>query len=104
MSNIRAYSSDEVEYSTWYSNWMKELARTKTKQELESLLGKTANEAAKGASSHLRAIEATASMGGQSARRAHARNVTAAAGDYKIAITGALEIYELFPEHTKEGK
>jgi hypothetical protein len=38
-------------------------------------------------------------MSGQSARRAHARNCVAAAGDELIAIRGAIEIHELFPEH-----
>lgn len=100
--STRNYGRDDVEYSTWYSSWMKDLARTKTRMELQYLLGVAAIDAAKGAATHLRAIDATASMSGQSARRAHARNVTSAAGDYRIAISGALEIYDLFPEHTKE--
>lgn len=98
---IRNYGRDDVEYSTWYSRWMKDLARTKTRKELESLLGVSAMHAKAGAAAHLRAIDATSSMGGQSQRRAHSRNVMAAAGEYRIAISGALEIYDLFPEHTQ---
>lgn len=58
---------------------------------------------ARGASeSHLKAIQATGSMQGNSSRRAHARNVAAAAGETIIAIKGAIEIHELFPEHAKQ--
>ncbi len=39
-------------------------------------------------------------MTGCSARRAHTKNIAAAAGDTAIALRGALEIYDLFPEHT----
>ena len=41
-------------------------------------------------------------MTSQSQRRAQSGNVVAAAGEEKIAVRGALEIYDLFPEHTKE--
>jgi len=99
---IRNYGRDDVEYSTWYSRWMKDLARTKTRKELESLLGVSAKEAKTGAAAHLRAIDATGSMQGSSQRRAQTGNVVRAAGEYRIAISGALEIYDLFPEHTQE--
>ena len=98
---MRQYGRADVEYETWYTPWMKQLAATKTAAELESLLTGKRREAKAGAMSHLRAIDACYSMAGQSMRKAHARNVTAAAGDYAIAIEGALEIHELFPEHAK---
>lgn len=98
---MRQYGREDVDFETWYSPWMKSLAATRTVAELERALYGAQKEAGKAARSHLRAVESTASMGGQSARRAHARNVTAAAGDYAIALDGALEIHELFPEHAK---
>jgi len=96
------YGRDDVDYQTWYSDWMKSLAKRKTRRQLETMLHGKSKEAEKSANSHLRAIERSTSMSGNSMSRAHARNVTAAAGDAAIAIRGALEIYDLFPEHTKE--
>jgi hypothetical protein len=96
---MRQYEREDVDFNTFYSDWMKLLARTKSKSELERLLSGN-RSAAKGAGyAHLRAIDATASMHGQCARRAHSRNVVTAAGDYGIALRGALEIHDLFPEH-----
>lgn len=94
----RQYGRDDVDYATWYSDWMKQLARTYTRQELEARLYGASAEARRCAMAHFRAIEATCGMQSQSARRAHARNMTAAAGDTAIAIRGALEIHDLFPE------
>lgn len=51
---------------------------------------------------HLNAIAKSHSMSSNSQRRAQTRNVTAAAGDKAIAIRGALEIHELFPEFSKK--
>jgi hypothetical protein len=100
---MRQYGREDVNYESWYSPWMKQLAKNRTAAELEYMLTGKRREAKAGAVSHLRAIDACHSMAGQSMRRAHARNVTAAAGDYAIAIEGALEIHELFPEHAKSG-
>lgn len=72
---------------------------TYTRAELERMLGRASSESTAAARSHHAAVEATTSMAGQSARRAHARNRVAAAGDRAIAISGALEIHDLFPEH-----
>ena len=99
---MRKYGRDDVEYESFYSNWMKDLAKRHTKEQLENLYGTTANQAAKDASSHLRAIESSTSMTSQSARRAHTRNVVAASSDYKYALSGAIEIHELFPEFAHE--
>lgn len=97
----RKYGRDDVDYPTWYSAWSQQLAKTHTRAELERRAGVADSAAAKAAGAHHRAVSATTSMGGQSQRRAHARNTTAAAGDEKIAISGALEIHDLFPEHAK---
>lgn len=97
---MRQYGRDDVDYETWYSPWMKRLALSNTREELELRLHGCKADAERAGMVHLRAIEATTSMTGCSARRAHARNVVAAAGDTAIALRGALEIYELFPEHT----
>lgn len=99
---MRQYGRDDVDYESWYSDWMKLLARTHTKTELQMRLSGSAAKGRMATAAHLRAIEATTSMGGQSARRAHSRNVAAAAGDERIAIEGALEIHDLFPERAKQ--
>lgn len=98
---MRNYSREEIDYSTWYSSWMKSLAKDHTINELQVMLNgndKTLKSATK---SHLSAIEKTASMQGRSQHRAQSRNCAAAAGDKAIAIAGAIEIHELFPEHAK---
>ena len=98
----RSYGRDDVVYETWYTTWMKLLAKKHTRAELEQLLGIKTTEAKIAADAHLRTIEKSGSMLGYSSRKASARNVVAAAGEYKIALRGALEIYDLFPEHTKD--
>lgn len=100
MSN-RQYGRGDVEYATWYSSWMKALALLHTADELRQLERGASADALRGARSHLRAIQKTGSMTGNSQARAHARNVTSAAGDFGIAIRGAIEIHELFPEFAK---
>ena len=67
---MRQYGRDDVPFDTWYSPWMKQLAATRTRAELEALLHGKRSEASKAARSHLRSIQATASMSGQSMRRA----------------------------------
>ena len=100
----RQYGREDVDYTTWYSDWMKALARQNTIEELEAMLCGKQREASKAAASHHRAIQRSTSMNSNSAARAHARNSTAAAGESAIAIRGALEIHELFPEHAKQGE
>jgi hypothetical protein len=99
---MRKYTRDDVEYETFYSRWMKDLARNHTKRFLESMYEGKCKEADRHGRAHLRAIEATTSMTGQSARRAHSRNNAAASGEYEIALSGAIEIHDLFPEHAHE--
>lgn len=100
----RQYGRDDVDYETWYSNWMKMLAKSHTRIEIEKMLGIQSNAAIVAVDQHHRAIKASTSMQSNSQRRAQSGNVLRAIGDHKIALGGALEIYDLFPEHTKEGQ
>jgi len=100
--STRQYGRDDVVYADWYNPWMKLLAKSHTVAELQSMLHGASAEAVKHAGQHLRAIQKTGSMTGNSAARAHSRNNVAASGDKKIALQGALEIHELFPEHAKQ--
>ena len=102
IASERKYGRDDVDYETWYSAWSKQLAKNYTRRELEKRVGIAAKAASKAAGTHLRAIQATHSMTSQSQRRAQSGNVVRAAGEERIAVSGALEIYDLFPEHTKE--
>lgn len=92
------YTRNDVDYDTWYSEWMKQLAKTNTLEELDAKLHGAKHEAKKAAAVHLRAIQKTHSMSSNSQARAQARNATAAAGDYGIALRGAIEIHILFPD------
>ncbi len=96
---MRKYGREDVDYATWYTPWMKMLAAQYTLEQLIAQLNGTGREASKAAKTHLRAIERTGSMQGASAARAHGRNSVAAAGDRMAAISGAIEIHELFPEY-----
>lgn len=93
--------STPIDFETWYSPWMKTLAANYSKGDLEKRLPNVSFSAKAAAKSHLRAIQATGSMSGNSARRAHSRNVVSALGEEAIAIRGAIEIHELFPEKAK---
>lgn len=104
MDNTRQYGREDVKYDTWYSDWMKSLAKKHTRAELEQMLGLYTSEAKRASKSHLRAIEKSGSMLGNSSRRASTWNAVALTYDYRVAISGALEIYDLFPEHTLEQK
>ena len=95
------YTRNDVDFETWYSSWMKQLAKSYTVKELEIKLYGAKSEAEKSSRNHLRAIQRTHSMSSNSQARAHARNITAAAGDYAIALRGAIEIHQLFPEQAK---
>ena len=99
---IRNYGREDVDYETWYSDWMKRLALSHSKAELEKMLGKTQTSLEKSVKSHLSAIEATHSMTSNSGRRAKSRNSVAMDSETSGAIKGAIEIYELFPEKVKD--
>lgn len=99
---MRQYGREDVDYATWYSAWHKRLALEHTRAELAAMFNKADGETKKASRSHLRAIQATASMTGCSQRRAQTRNTVFAASELRLAVDAALEIYDLFPEHTKE--
>lgn len=103
MHKMRKYGRADIDYETWYSSWMKQLAINYTRQQLEDSLNGTRSDIKRATNSHLRAIDATGSMTGCSGRRAKTRNIVGAIGDAAIALRGALEIYDLFPEHTAAG-
>lgn len=98
---MRQYGREDVEYEAWYSDWAKTLATRYSRAEIETQLGITQAELSRSTHAHEAAIKATASMSGCSQRRAQARNCVAAAGEYRLALKGALEIHELFPEFAK---
>jgi len=101
MSWERQYNRDDINYDTWYTEWMKLIAKTKTMAEIKKELGIVDIEVSKAAKVHHRAIEKSTSMQSNSSGRAQSRNSLSGASEYKSALRGALEIYELFPEHTK---
>ena len=98
------YTREQINYDTWYSPWMKQLAQNYTLAELERKLHGNRKRVGREAASHLRAIDASVSMSSQSQRKAQSRNVLAATGDEMIAINGAIEIHELLPEHAKSAQ
>lgn len=98
---MRQYSRDDVDYSTWYSKWMKDLAAAHSMEELQRMLDGIASDGKRNAAAHLRAIQRTGSMQGASQARAQSRNTVSATGEKACAIRGAIEIHELFPEHAK---
>jgi hypothetical protein len=99
---MRQYGREDIDYATWYSAWHKRLTMLHTRAELVAMMGKADKEAKRASRSHLRAIQATGSMTGCSQRRAQTRNSVYGASELRMAVNAALEIYELFPEHTKE--
>jgi hypothetical protein len=98
----RQYGHDDIQFDTWYSDWMKRLAMAHSRDELEQMLAGTMSESKRASAAHLAAIKGSTSMHGNASRRANSRNVVAASGDTMIAIKGAIEIHELFPEHAKQ--
>ena len=87
-----------------YSQFSRQLARTYTRAELEKQAARLEGNRSRLNASHLRAIEATGSMTGQSQRRAQSRNaMTGNMEDLKFR-QDALEIYDLYPGQTKEGQ
>ena len=95
------YTREDVDFETWYSDWMKNLAKAYTQPELEKMLSKTGKALTNAAQSHLRAIKKSTSMTSNARHRGQTRNVVAANSQFVSALRGALEIYKLFPEETK---
>lgn len=94
------YTSADVDYNTWYSEWAKRLALTTSRIELETRLMREQSKSTKLANSHLNAVNKTTSMVSNSQRRAQTRNSLAANYDLIMALKSAVEIYELFPEYS----
>lgn len=91
-----------IDYETWYSPWMKQLALNYSLKELENRLTKNRSSSSRATKSHINAIQKSTSMSSNSMRRAHARNIVSAIGEERIAINGAIEIHKLFPEKAKK--
>ncbi len=85
-----------------YSPWARQLAQNYTKPELEKMLAKAEGGTQSATQSHLRAIERTTSMQSNSQARARAGNVVRANYEEKQALRNALEIYDYYPENTKQ--
>ena len=96
------YTRGDVNYDTWYTEYMKQLAKNYTAEELEKMYYKAKGDAKRGSLTHLRAIEKTHSMTSNSQARAQAGNVVKAASEQATAIIGAIEIHYLFPEMGKQ--
>ncbi|MBU9534607.1 hypothetical protein KTE49_29680 [Burkholderia multivorans] len=78
------------------------MAATYTLDELHQMLSATEVEGRRACKQHHDAIRKSTSMQSGSARKAHARNLVEGTGERRIAIAGAIEIHELFPEHAKQ--
>lgn len=86
-----------------YSQWPRTIAANYTKAEIEREINKC--DSARGAlgRSHLNAVNKTTSMSSNSQRRAQSGNVFRGNWEKMQAHIRALEIYEFYPEKTKEG-
>lgn len=86
-----------------YSDWSRLIAKNYTRAEIEKEVGITNNARGKLADSHRRAIEKSTSM--QSSAQGRAQSGNAMRGNYERfnAHKNALEIYDYYPEKTKEG-
>lgn len=85
-----------------YSPWSRQLAKGYSKDQLESMLYGSKKDLTKATQSHLNAINKSSSMQGNSQARAQSGNSVSGAYEKKNAIENALELYEYYPEFTKE--
>lgn len=97
----RKYGRDDVDYATFYTGWMKRLAQWHTLDELRVMAGHTESAASNAAKSHMSAVQKTGSMQGNSSARARTRMSLEGASERAFALSGAIEIHELFPEFAK---
>lgn len=88
---------------TDYSEWARSLAASCSRKEIQKMLSAAGADLTRSVQSHLRAIQKTGSMQGNSGARAMSRNCVEGAGEKKRACENALEIYRFYPERTKEG-
>lgn len=99
----RQYGRYDVDYETWYSDWSKQMAKKHTRDELMAMLPGVQADTSRAAVSHGRIVGRTTSMDSLSQARAQMGNVVRANSERASAITSALEIHDLFPEHAKGG-
>ena len=99
----RQYGRSDIDYKTWYSDYARLLAVSKTYKELIELRTKENIKLELLTISHERSIKKTGSMSGNASNRAKSRNSVSGSSDTIFALNAAIEIYELFPEYTKEG-
>lgn len=86
-----------------YSDWSRSIARNYTRDEIIREINKLEKGTGKITESHLSAIKKTTSMQSRSQARAQSGNVVIANYERKQAYKNALEIYDFYPEKTKEG-
>lgn len=94
------YTREEVDYTSWYSEWSKRLAKTKSLQDLFGIYWSIEHKREGLRNSHHNAISKSTSMTSNSQHRAQTKNAMLGNMDYYFAVLGAIEIYELFPEET----
>jgi len=87
-----------------YSEWSRQIAMNYTRKEIKKELGICDRQRGKLGESHRAAIEKTTSMQSNSQRRAQSGNSLRGNYERSQAYKNALEIYEFYPEKTKEGK
>ena len=99
---MRQYSREDVDYTTFYPQYMKTLALTKTREELEKMIGIESGKLSKATKSHLLQIQKSTGMQARAQGRAQARGSVDCHSSRVRGAEGAIEIYDLFPEFTKE--
>lgn len=100
---MRQYDRKDIDYETWYSPWMKQLAKSHTRADLELKLYGAFASVKSCVCSHSRAIAREDRRIACTQRLAQSSADVGVAGDTVIALRGALEIYDLFPEYTAAG-
>jgi phospholipid N-methyltransferase len=87
-----------------YSAFSRQLAMTKTPDELREMIGQAEYEGGKASKTRLNVLESRGrDTWGGSQRNAQASNVVGAAGETKMAAKSALDLYEEYPQYTKLG-
>ena len=87
-----------------YTAFAHRLAKTCTRQEITRRLVKAEADSDKAGGSHLRAIERSTSMQSNSQSRAQTGNVVRGNYEERQALRDALEIYDYYPEKTKQAQ
>lgn len=90
------------DYNTWYSAYSKHLAITHSDSELFEMFVDIDEQLSSATATHLRAIEKSHSIQGNSQHRAQAGNVVRGLSQEKSSVVSAREIHKLFPQYTKQ--